>query len=54
LKKYFEVRPRQAYADVICETEDDHLVIVEAQNYKADFLSERFLAYAARLYGMQL
>lgn len=54
LKNYFSVRPRQAYADVLCETDDNRYVIVEAQNYKADFLSERFLAYAARVYGLQL
>jgi len=53
LKTYFEVRPRRAYADIVCETNNKY-VIVEAQNYKTDFLSERFLAYAARLYGMQL
>ncbi len=53
MKNYFNVRPRSAYADIVCQT-DYGYIVVEAQNYKSDFLSERFLAYASRLYGAQL
>ena len=53
LADYFEQKPRRAYADIICKTESRY-VIVEAQNYQADLMSERFFAYAARVYGMQL